>query len=165
MLKFLLLTFLVTTAPAAQKIFPFSPQTFQSYSDLQFTWWTLNIYKVELWTADGKFPDFQKPLIMHYEYQKNIKAKALVDTSIEEWQRLKSCTDKQAQMWAKQLLKIWPDIKSGDTLTAWFDGKETHFYQEKKFLGSIKDQNFTRPFFSIWLHPKSKTAKLRNKRK
>ncbi|WDE99478.1 chalcone isomerase family protein [Lentisphaera profundi] len=98
---------------------------------------------------------------MTYEYRRDIKAKDLIKTSQEEWDRLKLCTLTQSKLWADQLSKIWPDISSGDSLSAWFDGENTHFYQQEKFLGKVSNKDFSRAFFQIWLHKKSQTSELR----
>ena len=144
--------------------FSFDTREYTVFSKLEFTWYWFDVYEVKLWTSDNEFPNYEKPLIMTYDYRRDIKAQDLIKTSEEEWAKLKLCGVTQSKLWADQLSKIWPDIKSGDSLTAWFDGEATHFYQKNKFLGSMPGKSFSKAFFQIWLHPKSQTAELRKRK-
>jgi hypothetical protein len=145
--------------------FSFDSRDYKVFSELDFTWYFFDIYHVKVWTLDNELPDTKKPFIMTYDYRRDIKAKDLIKTSQEEWKDLELCNAKQSQLWSNELTKIWPDIKSGDQLTAWFNGSDTQFYQKKKFLGKISGKDFSEAFFQIWLHPKSQTASLRKRTK
>ena len=137
----------------------FASEDMKKYSSHQLTWWGFKIYIAEVWTPKSQKPDLSEPIILHINYQKNIKAEKLISTTQDEWKRLGLINAKSPE-WIKQLSKIWPDIKSGDTITTYSDGQATYFYQGKKLLGSVNDESFAKPFLLIWLHEKSKTSEL-----
>ena len=163
--KFCLLILLCLSFNVEAKKFSFDSKEYMVFSQLDFTWYWLDIYHVKVWTLDNKLPDYKQPFIMTYDYRRDITAKDLIETSQDEWRDLELCKSSQSQAWANELAKIWPDIKSGDSLTAWFNGEATCFYQKKKFLGKIGGVAFSKAFFQIWLHPKSQTSKLRKGKK
>ena len=164
MAKYLLFIFLFeSTLVASDKKFSFAPDNIERFSHTQFTWWAFNIYKAEIWTPESKKPDFADHLILHIRYQKDIKAAKLVSTTKDEWVRLKLINPESAE-WLKKLTKIWPDIKSGDSLTTYSDTQKTFFYQGVKLLGSIDDKAFGPMFLKIWLHKNSQTSELLKKK-
>lgn len=139
--------------------FKFAPENIERYSNLQFTWWGFKIYKAEIWTPEAKKPDLNNNLLLHIKYQKDIKASKLVSTTRDQWKRLNLLRPK-SEKWLKELSNIWPDIKSGDSLTTYSNGKVTFFYQGQKLLGSVKDEQFGALFLQIWLHKDSETSDL-----
>ena len=141
--------------------FPFLDKEFKLYSKAKFTWWGLKIYRAEIWTADGRKPSFRNPHILHIEYFKDIKASKLVETTEDEWDRLDLTNDRKANLWLAKLGRIWPDVNDGDSITTYFNGDETRFYQGKRFLGKIKDPAFPDPFLKIWTHRNSRIKGLR----
>ena len=140
---------------------PTELKNYIKYSEMQFTWWMFDVYKVSLWAERKDFPDYTKPFALRYEYQRDVTAAQLVETTKEEWARLKLCDSKQRAEWGKLLEKIWPDISKGDSLCAWYDGTSTHFYQKNRRLGSIEAPEFSKAFFQIWLHENSQCKELR----
>jgi len=160
MMKYFFLVFsLFVTSALADARFKFVPEEVQRYSYLQFTWWGFKVYKAEIWTPKAKKPDFKSKLILHIQYQRNIKADKLVSTTREEWERLKLIKP-ESEKWLKALDKIWPDIKTGDSLTTYSDGAVTYFYQGDKLLGKVDDKKFGPLFLQIWLHNDSQTSEL-----
>lgn len=158
-----LITFF-TFVNLTQAKFKFAPEGLEYYSQLQFTWWGFKVYRAEVWTPSSNKPDFNKNLILHINYQRDIKAKSLVSTTRDEWERLKLLRP-ESERWLKELSVIWPDIKSGDSLTTFSNGQKTFFYQGPKLLGSINDKNFATVFLKIWLHENSKTSELLKRKK
>ena len=161
MLKLFTILLLVNfTAMASQAKFSFLAQEYERVNTVQLTWYWLDIYEVELWRPVGGHFKQGDSFILHYKYEKNIKAKALIDTTKDEWQRLKLYKKQESDRWLIELKRLWPDIKDGDTLTTWFSLNETKFYQGRRYLGSVKGAGFSDKFSQIWLHPKSQTAEL-----
>lgn len=154
---------LFQTVNAQGKPYPYTENSLQKYSHVNFTWWGFKVYKAEVWTKKALKPDFDQEVLLHINYQRDIKAKDLLSTTLEEWQRLKLSNDRQRAVWLNNLKKIWPDIKKGDSLTTYMNGEVTSFYQGRKLLGQIKDKDFGPAFLKIWLHKKSQTSSLLNK--
>lgn len=146
----------------ADSKFTFTEADFKKYSHVQLTWWSFKVYKAGIWTINGDEPDLDKPIILHINYQRNIKAERLISTTLEEWERLKLLSSK-SKSWLKQLKKIWPDVKKGDSLTTFSNNGVTKFYNNNKFVGKITDKDFGPLFLQIWLHKDSKTPELRKR--
>ena len=126
------------------------------YKKVEFRSYFFHIYDLEVYTSDAKRPDFKKNHLFKFNYKKNISKKDLIDSTISEWDRLYLCKIEHAKKWGLQLNKIWPDIKKGDHIIAFFDGSRTIFYQQNKELGRIEGRVFSRAFFNIWLSKDSK---------
>jgi hypothetical protein len=71
-------------------------------------------------------------------------------------------TLEQREQWISQLDKIWPDIKSGESLSAFVkkDGPTT-FYFGDNLLGEVADVAFGPAFFAIWLDEGCRYPKVR----
>ena len=71
--------------------------------------------------------------------------------------------DVQRAQWIRQLEPLWPDLKSGDSLTAFMrqDGP-TQFYFGDNLLGEVPDPAFGPAFFAIWLDAKCRYPEVRN---
>ena len=164
-MKYTLISLLVFFClAAADNPFSYTENTLKRYSYLNFTWWGFNVYKAEVWTKEAVKPKFDKEILLHLIYKRNFKAKDLLKTTLEEWERLKLGKEKQRNIWIFKLSKIWPDVKKGDSLTTYMNGEVTSFYQGKKLLGQVKDKEFGPIFLKIWLHEKSKTSSLLKKK-
>ena len=71
--------------------------------------------------------------------------------------------DVQRAQWIEQLEPLWPDLKPGDSLTAFTrqDGP-TQFYFGDRLLGEVPDPAFGPAFFAIWLDAKCRYPEVRN---
>ena len=58
--------------------------------------------------------------------------------------------------------KIFPDVGKGVRLTGVYTGTdETIFYKNNSEIGRIKDPDFSKAFFGIWLDEKTSAPDLR----
>ena len=124
----------------------------------KLTWWGLHVYDASLYRGSGLHsPDFA----LEMRYQKSFSGNALVKSTVEEMRKL-GVPDAQAQNWGKQLATFFPNIESGQYLTAIYLPKQgTTFYYEGKPLAQIPGADFSKAFFGIWLDPKTSSTKLR----
>ena len=133
-------------------------------------WFGLHIYDVSLYTEDQPYQT-NTTSVLSLEYAISIKHKRLQETTLDEWKRLKIGTTEQREKWISQLDGMWPDIKAGESLSAYFqkDGPTT-FYFGDRLLGEIPDAAFGPAFFAIWLdkncrYPKVQKALLKEEAK
>lgn len=125
----------------------------------QLRWFLMDIYRATLYTPDGKYIEDGYPKALKIDYQRNIPARRLVETTEKEWQRLKVDYDPN---WLQQLEQLWPDIAAGDKLTVRAANPNLAvFYFNGQRLGEIKSSNFAKAFLSIWLSPNSRDKTLR----
>ncbi len=67
-------------------------------------------------------------------------------------------------LWKSKLDSIIPDVDTSTTITGVRDSNvHTLFYENGTLIGEIKDPQFTRAFFNIWLGEKTSEPKLRSR--
>ena len=125
-------------------------------------WFGLHVYDVALFAQEEPFTT-NSSAVLSIRYNISIKHQRLLDTTLKEWVRLGKGEDVQRAEWIKQLEPLWPDLKSGDSLTAFMrrDGA-TQFYFGDRLLGGVADPAFGPAFFSIWLDPKCRYPAVRD---
>jgi len=137
------------------------PDHFSKVGETRLSVYFWDVYDATLYSPSGKYQQDERQALL-LEYLRDIKAKDLIETTEEEWQKLELNSDKHEQ-WLKQLDAIWPDIKEGDCLLL-VEKKDgtAEFYQGDKLLGEIKDKDFTEQFLAIWLSENSRFESERN---
>ena len=127
--------------------------------------WGFQVYDAQLWAQ----PDFRAAnidrlsLALELSYLRAFKAEEIAERSIKEMRRSKPVSDAQAARWTADLLRVIPDVRTGDRVMGvhtpdvgaafWVNGKNT---------GEIQDAEFARLFFGIWLSPNTSEPKLRD---
>lgn len=125
-------------------------------------WFGLHVYDIALFAEKPPYSP-EGTAVLSICYQISIKHQRLLDTTLKEWQRLGQGTAAQHEQWRKQLEGLWPDVKTGECLTAFTRGNgPTQFYFGDRLLGEIADPAFGPAFFAIWLHEKCRYPKIRD---
>jgi hypothetical protein len=128
---------------------------------LTYMFW--DIYDATLYAANGNLRTDQ-PLALKLSYLREISGKTIADRSVEEIRRLGFSDEVRLADWHAQMRNIFPDVKKGMSLTGIYtDKKETVFYSNNTEIGRIKDPEFGREFFNIWLSPETSAPDLRRK--
>ncbi|WP_083628872.1 chalcone isomerase family protein [Vibrio panuliri] len=145
-------------------------QSWQQVGQAQLSILFFDIYQSRLLTPSGiyqqqSFDVTPHPLALTIEYQRNISQEQLLDATFEQWLKL-GFAKQDAKRWIDQLSAIFPDIKSGQTLTYVTNGSTGKFVyspqpSQSRHIGSISDESLNDAFLSIWLSPKSEYADLR----
>ena len=126
---------------------------------LMFGLWS--IYDVQLFAGNGVYAP-NKPIALVYSYLRNVKGKDIADSSRDEIKRLGMKDPAKLAAWHTQLVAMIPDVHKGTVMSAvHIPGKQTIFLKNGKVIGAIRDKEFGRYFFDIWLSPKTKEPKLR----
>ena len=125
-------------------------------------WFGLHVYDVALFAQEVPFTT-NSTAVLSIRYNISIKHRRLLDTTLKEWVRLDKGESAQRERWIKQLDPLWPDLKSGDSLTAFKrSGGPTQFYFGDRLLGEIPDPEFGPAFFAIWLDAKCRYPEVRD---
>ena len=83
--------------------------------------------------------------------------------SILEMRRSAEISEAQAKAWTSEMLRVIPDVKKGDRIMGVNrPGVGALFLVNGKPSGEIRDTEFARLFFGIWLSPKTSEPKLRS---
>jgi len=130
----------------------------------QFSYLFWDLYQAQLYTADGSWSGYQQsaPLVLKLTYQRDISKADFIEATVDQWKHLQGKVSTQHQDWAKQLDKLWTDVKKGDQLSCVLLADGTvQFYFNDKLLGDVTDPAFGPAFLDIWLSEKTSAPKLR----
>ncbi|MBA6265316.1 chalcone isomerase family protein [Colwellia sp. Bg11-12] len=137
----------------------------QSYIPIGETTFSIlfwDLYKSKLLTTTGTYPiqtDRDK-LLYQINYLTGISSKDLVNRTVEQWQHLGVEPELYA-VYLPILLKIWPDIEEGDSLSLYVNNNKSVFYFNNNLIGEINQPEFSQLFLDIWLSEKTSEPKLR----
>ncbi|MCB6183970.1 chalcone isomerase family protein [Leeia sp. TBRC 13508] len=129
----------------------------------EMTWFGFSIYQARLWSKQYPFNPSQ-PYALELTYARNISKSEFVEASMDEMSRISGVSAKSSQMqqWQGWMEKAFIDVKPGDQLIGvHWPGVGCAFYSQSQLLSEIKDPEFAKNFFAIWLDPQSKDRRLR----
>ena len=67
-----------------------------------------------------------------------------------------------AERWLAVMKQLFPDVNAGDRITGInVPGLGARFFVSGRLKGDLRDLNFARTFFGIWLAPKTSEPALR----
>jgi hypothetical protein len=124
----------------------------------------LHVYDIRLWgEADFSVRDLPgSPLALELEYARPLEGKAIAERSLKEMQGLDSIDAALAERWLQQMRQIFPDVKKGDRITGvQRPGEAARFFVNGQPRGEVRDAEFMRLFFGIWLSPRTSQPRLR----
>lgn len=120
-----------------------------------------DIFDATLYAPQKRF-SAAAPFALKLDYLRNIKGKTIVDSSVTQM-RKQGIADAKLNQWRGQMAAIFPDVSKGVSITGIRDQDGAAlFYKGGRLIGSVKDSEFSRAFFNIWLGPNA-PAGLRNK--
>lgn len=122
------------------------------------------IYDARLWAlAEFNASNYSaSAFALEISYLRNFDNDAVADRSIKEMRKLGSMSEAQAAQWQTQMRKIFPDIAKGDKIVGIHTpGVGASFTFNGKPAGEIKDPEFARLFFGIWLSPQTSEPQMR----
>ena len=131
----------------------------------RLTFFGLQVYDARLWSVAGfKADNFAaQPFALELSYLRDFKNRAVAERSILEMRRSANISDAQASIWIEEMMRTYPDIKKGDRVMGINKpGVGAAFLVNGKPTGEIRDAEFARLFFGIWLSPKTSEPKLRS---
>lgn len=130
----------------------------------KLTFFGLDVYESSLWTTPSfkglAYENHSFALELHY--LRNFTAADIAKRSIEEMQRIEPVPEQKVALWVKTLSEAFPNVKKGDRIVGVHKpGYGVTFWHNGKRSGEIRDAEFSRQFFGIWLSPKTSEPKLR----
>lgn len=131
-----------------------------------FRWFGLKIYDAQLWVGPEGY-DANQPLAEKFaldlHYARALEGRKIAEASEAQIAKLGIGTPEQRKGWLKEMIQLFPDVSDGTHLTGiYLPQQGTSFYLDGKQIGTIKDEDFSLAFFSIWLAPETSEPKLRN---
>jgi hypothetical protein len=123
------------------------------------------VYDARLWAGPGFRVDSfaSQALALELSYLRAFEGQAIAERSITEMRRSAPVSDDLADQWSLALRRLLPDVKKGDRIMGVHrPGVGAAFWMNGKSLGEIRDAEFARRFFGIWLAPGTSEPGLRN---
>ncbi len=130
----------------------------------RLTYFGLHIYDARLWVADGFNADnfATLPLALELQYARALVGKLIAERSLDEMKRVGGFGEEQGQRWLSAMAQVFPDVSQGDRLTGVHrPGEAARFFLNAKLQGELRDADFARRFFGIWLSAQTSEPKLR----
>ena len=130
----------------------------------RLTFFGLQVYDARLWALPGFKPDTlaTQPFALELAYLRGFDKQEIAERSIKEMRRSVAISDGQAKVWIDEMMRVLPDVKAGDRVMGIHrPGVGAQFLMNGKPTGVIRDVEFARLFFGIWLSPKTSQPKLR----
>ncbi len=123
-----------------------------------------HVYDARLWTGPG-FDVARwsmEPLALELEYGRTLNGPLIAERSIEEMRRGAEISPAQQGSWLAAMQRAFPDVHEGDRMTGvQLPGLATRIFVNGRLTGEIRDAEFTRLFFGIWLAPHTSEPRLR----
>lgn len=124
-----------------------------------------NIYDAKLWATEGfAAANYSaEAFALELNYLRNFSGEMIAERSLKEMRRIGGVNDEKAAQWLETMKKTFPDVKKGDQLIGIHrpDGRAS-FTLNGKPIGEVRDEEFARLFFGIWLSTKTSEPKMRS---
>jgi hypothetical protein len=124
-----------------------------------------SIYDAKLWAGENfSVANYAaEPFALELRYLRSFNGASIAEISLKEMRKLGKVSDEKAAAWLAEMKRTFPDVKKGDQLIGLHqpDGSAS-FTLNGKPIGGVRDEEFTRLFFGIWLSPKTSEPKMRN---
>ncbi|MYM95177.1 chalcone isomerase family protein [Duganella vulcania] len=131
----------------------------------ELRWLGFRIYQATLWAEQRPFQP-ERGFALQLHYYRSISRERLVQTSLDEIQRLNGAAIDAATLaqWDKVLNRAFTDVAPGDELIGVYaPGRGMRFYNQQRLLADIDDLRLARAFFGIWLDEQTRDQGLRRK--
>ena len=134
----------------------------------RLTVWGFQVYDARLWTLPATSVDKlnAQPFALELTYLRAFDSLDIAARSITEMRRSAPVDEAQAKAWMDEMQRVIPNVKPGDRVMGIHrpvkDGQgSAQFWVNGKLSGEIRDVEFARLFFGIWLSPKTSEPKMR----
>lgn len=103
------------------------------------------------------------PLALEIQYGRAFDGDAIAERSLSEMRRQAEIADNIGGRWLGAMKLLFPDVKAGDRIVGvQRPGELARFFHNGQLRGELRDAEFTRLFFGIWLSVRSSEPALRD---
>jgi hypothetical protein len=130
----------------------------------RLTFFGLHVYDARLWVREAfDAADFERqPFALELEYGRALYGRLIAERSLDEMRRLGEIDEEQGERWLAAMKRSFPDVAKGDRITGVHRPAEaTRFFVNGTLRGELRDAEFARRFFGIWLAPQTSEPALR----
>lgn len=132
--------------------------------DGRLTFLGLHVYDARLWVGPGfDAAAFDRlPLALELVYARRLSGAQIAERSLKEMQRVPGIAPEQASAWLAEMTAAFPDVAANDRLTGVLAPTEgARFFLNGRLRREVRDPDFARRFFGIWLAPQTSQPRLR----
>lgn len=131
----------------------------------RLTFFGFQVYDARLWANPGfGASSFTvQPLALELAYLRDFDSRAVAERSISEMRRSAPVSEALAEKWMAAMARVLPDVKKGDRVMGVHrPGVGAAFWMNGQPTGEIRDAEFAKLFFGIWLAPTTSEPGLRS---
>lgn len=151
-----------TPAFAVERLVNYVPDA-KPVGAARFSVFMIDVYDAVLLAPAGVWRQ-DSPFALQLTYLRALKGKNIADRSVEEMRKIGITDEVKLAAWHTQMRQIFPDVDDGVSLTGIRGPQgESIFFHGNQEIGRIKDPDFGRAFFGIWLDEKTSAPELRQK--
>jgi hypothetical protein len=124
-----------------------------------------DVYDAHLWVAPGFKPAqfAQHALALELSYLRALSGRDIAERSLKEMKRAGDLPATQSQRWLAALQDAIPDVKAGDRITGLHSPSAgARFWHNGQPRPAVRDPEFSRLFFGIWLSSVTSEPQMRN---
>jgi len=123
----------------------------------------MRVYDARLWVGERAVADdWNVPFALEIEYLRALDGTRIAERSLDEMRRQGEIAPPTAERWLQQMTQIFPDVREGDRLTGLRVPQQgARFFLNARPRGEVRDAEFARRFFGIWLSPQTSDPTLR----
>lgn len=129
----------------------------------RFRFFGLSVYDARLWVGERAVDeDWRVPLALEIEYLRAFEGEKIAARSLDEMRRQGEIASAVAERWRREMSQIFPDVRERDRITGVQQpGDVARFFLNGRARGEVRDGEFARRFFGIWLSPQTSEPALR----
>ena len=131
----------------------------------RFTFWGFDIYHASLWASNATFAPADWPtqrLALELRYLRDFQGREIAQRSITEMHGQRALSPEQSATWLQNLQALLPNVRSGEVITGlYLPESGAQFLHQGKPVGDVREPEFARRFFGIWLSPQTSQPQLR----
>ena len=124
----------------------------------------LRVYDGRLWVGvAAPASDWQAvPLALELQYLRSLKGGLIAERSLKEMRRQGEIDEVRAERWLGNMTQLFPDVGPGDRITGVnLPGVGARFFVNGQLRGEVREPDFARFFFGIWLSPRTSEPAMR----
>ena len=152
------------TAQALQRLRPLLGNP-RLVGEHRFTYWGFDVYHASLWASNVAFAPndwASQRLVLELRYFRDFQGRDIAQRSITEMQGQRALNAEQSNTWLQSLQALLPNVRSGEVITGvYLPESGAQFLHQGKAVGEIRELEFARRFFGIWLSPQTSQPLLR----
>ncbi len=125
-----------------------------------------DVYDAVLWTTPGfRATAFaQHALALELTYLRTLSGRSIAQRSLDEMRRSGPIAPAQETRWLAAMQEAFPDVKAGDRLLGLHSpANGARFWLNGQVRGAVRDPDFSRLFFGIWLSESTSEPQLRSR--